>query len=58
MSEFFSRQKEERVEEVHILGEEIPPGHVCRIKPILGVTEVHRLTQPVVLACNFERENI
>jgi len=49
VAELLTEQEEEGVDEVNELGEEIPPSHVGSIQPILGVAEVHRLAQPVVL---------
>ena len=54
VAELLPEQEEEGVDEVDEFGEEIPPGHVGSIEPILGVAEVHRLTQPVVFSCQPE----
>ena len=48
--ELLASQEEEGVEEINKLREVVPPRHVRRIKTILSVTIVHRLTQPVVLS--------
>ena len=31
------QQEEQRVEVVNELGEEVPPGHVKRVQPVIGV---------------------
>ena len=48
MSPFLSEDKEEGVEVVDELGEEVPPGHVCGKHAILRVGVVDGLAQPVV----------
>lgn len=54
VSPLLSEDKEERVEVVDELGEEIPPGHVRREQPFLGVGVVDGLAQPVVPASQPE----
>ena len=49
VGELLTAQEEEGVDEVDELGEEVPPGHVGGIEPVLGVGVVDRLTEPAVL---------
>ena len=35
------QQEEQRVEVVNELGEEVPPGHVQRVQPVIGVWQVY-----------------
>ena len=34
-------EEEEGVEVVNVLGEEVPPGHVQRVQPVIGVWQVY-----------------
>ena len=52
VAELLPGEEEEGVEEVHELGEEVPPGHVRGVKPVRGVAVVDWLAQPVVLPCD------
>ena len=54
VAELLPGEEEEGVEEVHELGEEVPPGHVRGVEPVRGVAVVHWLAQPVVLPCDFD----
>ena len=49
VGELLTAQEEEGVDEVDELGEEVPPGHVGGIEPVLSVGVVDRLTEPAVL---------
>ena len=54
VAELLTEQEEEGVDEVDEFGEEIPPGHVRREQPFLGVGVVDGLAQPVVPASQPE----